>query len=117
MTTRGYPCSVRRVIDGDTIEVLVDHGFRISSVQSVRIFGINAPELSTAAGQVSAQWARTWVGTPFGDWPFTLVAQSESDKYGRRLGDVVKPSGESYAASILAAGHAVVWDGKGPKPV
>lgn len=44
-----YRATVNRVIDGDTIEVTVDLGFCASLRQTVRLYGINAPELHGAS--------------------------------------------------------------------
>lgn len=40
-----YRAKVLRVIDGDTIVVEIDHGFRVFSHQTLRLFNINAPEV------------------------------------------------------------------------
>lgn len=39
--------SVTRVIDGDTIEVIVDLGFNVSIEATIRLWGINCPETRT----------------------------------------------------------------------
>ena len=39
--------SVLRVVDGDTIDVLIDLGFNIKTKQRVRLHGIDAPEIRT----------------------------------------------------------------------
>lgn len=107
---RSYPCRVRRVLDGDTFEVLVDLGFALASVQTVRIYGVQAPELRSHDGKICRDWANTWVGAPMGDWPLQLVTHSVKDKYGRRLGDLVKPTGATYANDVVNAGMATSWD-------
>lgn len=40
-----YQGTVVRVIDGDTVEIAVDCGFRITHTLQLRLAGINAPEL------------------------------------------------------------------------
>ena len=43
-----YRCSLDRVIDGDTIDVHIDLGFKIIlSKERVRLLGINTPESRT----------------------------------------------------------------------
>ena len=39
-----YKAKVERVIDGDTLEVTIDLGFKITTVQKLRLAGINTPE-------------------------------------------------------------------------
>jgi len=40
-----YNAEVLRVVDGDTIHVRIDHGFHIYSHQTIRLMGIDTPEL------------------------------------------------------------------------
>lgn len=39
-----YKAKVERVVDGDTLEVTIDLGFKITTVQRLRLAGINTPE-------------------------------------------------------------------------
>lgn len=43
--TNVYPVVAYRVIDGDTIEVVLDLGFDLQKKASVRLAGINTPEI------------------------------------------------------------------------
>ena len=42
-----YKCEVTRVVDGDTIDVILDLGFEILHKARVRLFGIDTPESRT----------------------------------------------------------------------
>jgi|TARA_R110000787_G_scaffold35556_1_gene91219 micrococcal nuclease len=42
-----YKCEVTRVVDGDTIDVILDLGFKILHKARVRLFGIDTPESRT----------------------------------------------------------------------
>ena len=42
-----YKCVVKRIIDGDTIDVVFDLGFDTSVKQRIRLYGINTPETRT----------------------------------------------------------------------
>lgn len=42
-----YNAVVTRVIDGDTIDVVIDLGFRVDHRTRVRLFGIDTPEVRT----------------------------------------------------------------------
>jgi endonuclease YncB( thermonuclease family) len=109
-----YPGVVRDWHDGDTCHVDLDFGFGFQldshdldakPIISCRIFGINAPELSTDAGKVARDYAVTLCppGTHV-----TVVSHSW-DKYGGRFdGSLTLPDGSDYAAGMLAAGQAVV---------
>ncbi len=39
-----YKALVERVVDGDTIDVIIDLGFKITTNQRIRLAGINTPE-------------------------------------------------------------------------
>ena len=42
-----YKCTLLRVIDGDTIDVLADLGFKVFKKIRVRLYGIDTPEIRT----------------------------------------------------------------------
>ena len=42
-----YSCKVKRVVDGDTIDVVLDLGFDILHKSRVRLYGIDTPESRT----------------------------------------------------------------------
>ena len=42
-----YNAQVLRVVDGDTVDVLIDCGFSTFRKERVRLYGINAPESRT----------------------------------------------------------------------
>ncbi len=41
-----YKAKVNRVIDGDTVDILIDLGFGLHKAVKARFWGINAPEIS-----------------------------------------------------------------------
>jgi endonuclease YncB( thermonuclease family) len=51
-----YMAKVTRVIDGDTIEVEIDLGFKIKHTTILRLSGINAPELRTPEGVAAKRY-------------------------------------------------------------
>lgn len=69
---------VERVIDGDTIDVLIDQ-----RPVRLRLLGIDAPELSQADGLAVQQFLADFIaGQP------VRVALEDEDKYGRSLAEV-----------------------------
>ena len=42
-----YKCELIKVVDGDTIDVLIDVGFSTYRKERVRLYGINTPECRT----------------------------------------------------------------------
>lgn len=103
MAVWSVPAVVVRVIDGDTVALVLDLGWRVSMAANVRIIGVNAPEVSEQSGRDARAWAADML--PAG-MAVTFVSR-QLDKYGRPLGDILMPPGaRSYAAALLAAGHA-----------
>jgi endonuclease YncB( thermonuclease family) len=52
-------CKLHRVVDGDTVDIWFDLGFRVFSSQRIRIWGIDAPEprgKSKRAGKIATGW-------------------------------------------------------------
>jgi endonuclease YncB( thermonuclease family) len=95
------PATVVRIVDGDTVELNLDLGWRITMTANCRILGINAPELSTAAGQAARSYAEGLL--PPGA---EVVFQSRKlDKYGRPLGDILYQGG-NFGTCMVIAGHA-----------
>ncbi len=45
-----YRARLVRVVDGDTLDLTLDLGFGIIRTDRFRLFGLNAPELSTGEG-------------------------------------------------------------------
>lgn len=109
-----YPARVVDLHDGDTVHLDIDLGFDhlIEAIDwdghprlSCRVFGINAPELSTPAGKTARDFAKTLL--PEG--ALVQVTSHGWDKYGGRFdGDIILPDGRSFGAVMLQAGMAVV---------
>lgn len=115
MTVLGpYTARVVRIHDGDTVIFDLDLGFGVrlpgeswagKTELSCRVFGINAPELSTQAGKDALAYIQTILKP--GD--ICKVMSHSWDKYGGRFdGTVILPDGTDLAQQMLASGHAVV---------
>lgn len=71
---------------------------------SCRVFGINAPELSTDAGKASLAFAETILHV--GD--ICQVTSHGWDKYGGRFdGTITLPNGQDFATLMIGNGQAV----------
>lgn len=97
------PGVVKRVVDGDTLVVDLDQGWRSwRHDERVRLAGVNAPELDTAEGKAAAAFVRALL--PAGT--VVTVVSRELDKYGRVLGVVRLEDGRLLADLLLTSGHA-----------
>lgn len=96
------PAQVVRIVDGDTIRLLLDLGWDVRMEKNARILGLNAPELNTPEGVAAKAYASVLL--PVGA---QVVFVSHSlDKYGRPLGEIVYRN-ENFGQQMLGAGHAV----------
>ncbi|MBU6140524.1 MAG: hypothetical protein KGP29_03070 [Proteobacteria bacterium] len=85
-----YKAYLRKVVDGDTIHVILDLGFKIFHEEILRLRQIDAPEFSTSAGKKSARELKKILQ----NLPFLIVKTHTTDIYGRYLADVFLPDAE-----------------------
>ena len=110
-------CRFKRVVDGDTVDAEIDVGFLLTTLQRLRLLGINTPELHSndpaqralalAARAYTEQWFTTHVHEP-ADWPFNLRTEKD-DVFGRYLAVVECGQGHVLNDALLAAGLAGVF--------
>lgn len=102
-----YQAEVVSNYDGDTIALNIDMGRRIYIVDSIRLLGVNCPELSQPGGKEAREYVRNLC--PAGTKVRIRTFRNKNDKYGRWLGLVYLPANEtSLNDQLVAAGHAVV---------
>ena len=103
---------VIKVVDGDTVDIVIDLGFNISLHQRVRIKGINSPETRTKnveekiKGMSAKVFAEQWFAQ---SGPLTVKTYKD-EKYGRLLGEFFRGT-ENYTETIISKGFAVSYDG------
>jgi micrococcal nuclease len=92
--------TVENVIDGDTIDVLID-----GELQRVRYYGIDAPEEGDNCYEEATERNRELLGTTV-----RLEADARNeDKYGRLLRYVFTNDGTSVDAALVSEGLAKAW--------
>lgn len=132
---RSYAAVVLDVIDGDTVKLDVDlghvagadhdYGFhvyraggRLRVHESFRLYGLNCAEHATPAGDAATAFTRALL--PVGAAVQAAVRQvgghDQQEKYGRWLATIVVAGGTDVNAALIAAGHALPWDGHGVRP-
>tara|TARA_R100001163_G_C5058466_1_gene195068 strand:- start:652 stop:1074 length:423 start_codon:yes stop_codon:yes gene_type:complete len=89
-----YKCEVTRVVDGDTIDCILDLGFSILHKCRVRLYGIDTPESRTrdldekARGKLASKFLEDSIKNGK-----EVILRSElkdsKGKYGRVLGSIV----------------------------
>lgn len=116
-----YSCTVERVVDGDTIDVVLDLGFDILYKSRVRLYGIDTPESRTrnldekARGKMAAAFLKDAI-----DNGTKIVIQTKlkdsRGKFGRVLGDVVV-DGININQSMVDNYHAAAYFGQSKEAI
>lgn len=85
-----YKAVVLRVLDGDTVELAIDTGFRNTYTSTCRFYGLNAPETKTKNAQEKEKGMITkqFVIDSLPLRSVIMVKSVDLDKYGRPLIDV-----------------------------
>ena len=93
--SREYSCVVRKVVDGDTLDVEIDLGFHILTNQRIRLLGVDTPETyrpSCEAERVHGLRAKQFVIDQCLEKKCKLVTDRDrKGKYGRYLGVIYPP--------------------------
>lgn len=105
MTTWKVPATVKRVIDGDSIAVQLDLGWKIYYNTTIRVAGMDAPELNTDQGKL----AREYVTGLLPAGTIVTVVSHSLDKYGRVLGAVLLPDGTNLTELLISQGFAIEY--------
>lgn len=111
-----YNAKLERVVDGDTIDAMVDLGFSTWKKVRIRFYGIDAYESRTRdlkekeKGLLAKQ--RVIDILQENDNVFTLISHGV-DKFGRALGEIfVETLGEtSLQRTLINEGHGVEYFG------
>lgn len=108
-----YKCTLDRVVDGDTVDVNIDLGYKIVlTKQRVRLVGIDTPESRTRnlSEKKLGLEAKALLQELTADG-FVLESQGRG-KYGRILGVLWDHDGNSINQKLIDAGLAVeYWGG------
>ena len=107
-----YNAKLDRVVDGDTIDALVDLGFDTWKKVRIRMMGMNAPESRTRDLEEKKLGlaAKDRLIEMLGDGDFTLQSHGVG-KYGRCLGEIFKKSDVSLNRQLINEGHATEYFG------
>ena len=113
-----YRCKLKRVIDGDTVDVDIDLGFGIWQMnERVRIMGIDTPESRTRDkiekkfGLAAKARLKSLLGTkPVLQTTISKKGEDMKGKFGRVLGDFLI-DGKQVSQIMCKEGHAVAYFG------
>lgn len=85
-----FPAVVRHVVDGDTLDVMLDVGLNTYLYRTIRLRGVDTPELNTPHGRAVRDLARIFLppGTPC-----VVTTYKDAVTFGRYVADVLVLSG------------------------
>lgn len=106
-----YRAKLDRVVDGDTIDLKVDLGFRtykevrvrLEGVDTAEIYGVPKGSTEYKKGMEQKQYAMAYLSNHEGEWPLHFVSKEESGKYGRWIGDIRAPDQNKTLAEAIVA--------------
>ena len=116
-----YSCTVERVVDGDTVDVVLNLGFDILYKCRVRLYGIDTPESRTrnldekARGKMAGAFLKEAIDNGTKVVIQTKLKDSRG-KFGRVLGNVVV-DGININQSMIDHFHAAAYFGQSKEAI
>jgi micrococcal nuclease len=114
-----YKCKIIKVLDGDTVDIDLDLGFKIILAnQRVRMAGVDTPESRTAIAEEKVRGLlskkKLAEKLPIGSWQIieTQKPDSNDDKFGRILGVFVLEDGTRVNDWLIQNNYAVPYKGE-----
>jgi len=102
-----YEATVIRVVDGDTLWLDIDLGFRVHMEIDVRLARINAPERVQWTAEGLSDPAMDYISTQTPPGSTVLVDISRPEKYGRYLATIMYLPGVVDRNEILRSGRVL----------
>lgn len=99
-----YDAVVKKVIDGDTLDLEIDLGFNTWIYERIRLYDVDTPEIfgrnASEAGAHAKMFVIDWLPI---DFKVTIDSRKYDPrgKYGRVLADIYKPNDETSLNDAL----------------
>jgi micrococcal nuclease len=107
---------ITNVVDGDTIDAIIDLGYQVQITHRLRLLYIDTPELNSRdltireKARQARDYVESWVATYCVGSNFPAQVRSEKDdSFGRYLAEV-ECSGRTLHMDLLEAGLAVPYE-------
>ena len=121
-----YKCKeIKKIVDGDTLDVVLDLGFNIFHSCRVRMAGIDTPESRTrdldekARGKLAKEFLKNWV-TEYENNKKNIVIKTQKEKakgkFGRVLGELWV-EGVNVNEDMIQSYHAVPYSAQNKEEV
>ena len=105
---------VVKIVDGDTLDVVLDLGFSVRVKSRVRLAGIDTPEMASKdlGDRERARAARQFVQAWIAQGGQLRARTTKDDKYGRMLAELVREDGATITDALLDARLAKRYSGR-----
>mgnify|MGYP003677219175 FL=1 len=116
-----YACKVERVVDGDTVDVVLNLGFDIMYKSRVRLYGIDTPESRTrnldekARGKMAGAFLKNEIDSGKKVVIQTKLKDSRG-KFGRVLGNIIV-DGININQLMIDNYHAAAYFGQSKEAI
>src|SRR6056300_1723815 len=109
-----YKATVTKVVDGDTIDVLIDLGFNVILKERIRLLGIDAPESRTKdlVEKQKGLAATKYLTNRLNECNNQIIIKTKFNKkgkFGRVLG-VIYDDEQNLNLEMIANGHAIPYE-------
>lgn len=105
-----YSCTLVKVIDADSLFVLIDLGFKTYIKRTLRLARINSPEVSTQEGKLAKEYVTNILNSDVS----IAFTSTKLDSYGRSIAEVYLSNIKTPLLqpiclndSLVTIGHAV----------
>ena len=113
MSRYWYGFTPTHIVDGDTVDGVVDLGMDVSISQRLRLYGVNTPETRTKdpAEKKQGMKAKRFVekALPLGEQVMIKTHQDRKGKFGRYLAEIYLPDASCLNKTLLEKGLAVEY--------
>ena len=115
-----YDCRIKRVVDGDTIDLDIDLGFGTWRCgERIRLYGVDTPECRTRDAQEKAAGllAKKFVEDALHVGGTYRLTTKEKGKFGRYLGTIKIDGKLTINAALISENLAVPYSGQNKKEI
>lgn len=106
-----YKAKITNIVDGDTFDAVVDVGFKMTTVQRLRLLGVNTAEVNSkveSERQLALEAKQYGIDNLLNKE--VIINTAKSDSFGRYLASIVV-EGKDYATLLLNEKLAVYFKG------